>query len=85
MSDESLQAVEQVRQFLNGSEAVEFRGLTAKEKYCWIWEVLIRFSYLGLNRCEKGVKQAVYREGYRVFQPVVSRMWWKKESAYPTL
>ena len=45
MNDESLQTIEQVRQFLEGSEAVEFRGLTAKEKYSWIEEVLIRFRY----------------------------------------
>ena len=55
MNDGQLQAVEQVRQFLEGSEVVGFRGLTAKEKYCWIEEVLIRFSYPGLKRAEKGV------------------------------
>jgi len=55
MNDESLQTIEQVRGFLEGSEAVEFRGLTAKEKYCWIEEVLIRFRYRRLNRDEKGV------------------------------
>jgi len=41
MNDEGLQTIEQVRQFLEGSGAVEFRGLTAKEKYYWIEEVLI--------------------------------------------
>ena len=55
MNDGQLQTVEQVRQFLEGSEVVEFRGLTAEEKYCWIEEVLIRFSYPGLKRAEKGV------------------------------
>jgi hypothetical protein len=55
MNDGQLQTVEQVRQFLEGSEVVGFRGLTAKEKYCWIEEVLIRFSYPGLERAEKGV------------------------------
>ena len=43
MNDESLQTIEQVKQFLEGSEAVEFRGLTAKEKYRWMEDVLIRF------------------------------------------
>jgi len=38
MNDERLQTIEQVRQFLEGSEAVEFRDLTAKEKYYWIEE-----------------------------------------------
>lgn len=47
--------VEQVKQFLEGSEAVEFRGLTTQEKYYWIEEVLIRFKYHRLKRGEKGV------------------------------
>jgi len=55
MNDNSLQTIEQVRQFLEGSEAVEFRGLTAEEKYRWIEEVLIRFRYHCLKREEKGV------------------------------
>ncbi len=55
MNDGQLQTVERVRGFLEGSEAVEFRGLTAKEKYCWIEEVLIRFRYHHLKRGEKGV------------------------------
>jgi len=55
MNDEGLQTIEQVRQFLEGSEAVEFRGVTAKEKYRWIEEVLIRFRYHHLKRREKGV------------------------------
>ena len=55
MNDEQLQTVEQVRGFLEGSGAVEFRGLTAQEKYCWIEEVLIRFKYHRLKRGEKGV------------------------------
>jgi len=55
MNDGQLQTVERVRGFLEGSEAVEFRGLTAQEKYCWIEEVLIRFRYHHLKRAEKGV------------------------------
>ena len=55
MNDGQLQTVEQIRQFLEGSEAVEFRGLTAKEKYYWIEAVLIRFRYHRLKKSEKGV------------------------------
>ena len=40
MNDRSLQRIEQARQFLEGSEAVEFRGLTVRESYSWIQEVL---------------------------------------------
>ena len=55
MNDGQLQTVEQVRQSLEGSEAVGVRGLTAKKKYYWIEEVLIKFSYPRLKRAEKGV------------------------------
>jgi len=55
MNDERLQTIEQVEQFLEGSGAVEFRGLTVEEKYGWIERVLVRFRYHGLKRAEKGV------------------------------
>jgi len=45
MSDGRLQTVERVRQFLKGSEVVEFSDLTAREKRYWIEEVLRRFEY----------------------------------------
>jgi len=38
-----------------GSEALEARALSVGEKYDWIEEVLIRFSYRRLKRAEKGV------------------------------
>jgi len=55
MNDTKLENVQQVRQFLEGNEVVEFRGLTAEEKYQWMEEVLIRFGYLLLGRDEKGL------------------------------
>ena len=55
MNDGQLETVEQVRQLLEGSEVVEFRGLATKEKYYWIQEVLIRFKYHLLKRGEKGL------------------------------
>jgi len=55
MNDGQLQRVEQVRQFLEGSEAVEFGGLSVDGKYKWIEEVLVRFRYHRLKRSEKGV------------------------------
>ena len=55
MTDRKLQTIEQVRQFMRGSEALEFRVLSVGEKYKWIAEVLIRFRYHRLKRVEKGV------------------------------
>ena len=62
MNDEQLQTIEQVKQFLEGSEALEFRVLSVGEKYNWIEEVLIRFSYHRLKRTEKGeIRQYIER------------------------
>jgi len=55
MNDGNVQTIEQVRQFMGGSEALEFRALSVGEKYKWIEEVLIRFRYHRLKRVEKGV------------------------------
>lgn len=55
MNDENLQTIGQVKQFLEGSEGVEFRGQTVEEKYDWIERVLVRFKYNRLKRAEKGV------------------------------
>ncbi|MBT9176053.1 MAG: hypothetical protein DDT20_00355 [Firmicutes bacterium] len=55
MNDTQLQTIEQVKQFVEGSESLEFRGLGTEEKYEWAETVLVRFRYLQLRRDEKGV------------------------------
>jgi len=74
MNDGQLQRVEQVRQFVDGSEAVEFRGLTAKDKYYWIEGVLIRFKYHLLKRDEKGVIRRYIRKVTGYSRSHVSRL-----------
>jgi transposase InsO family protein len=55
MNDEDIQTIEQVKQFLAGSECLEFRGASLEERYRWLETVLVRFTYSRLNRAEKGV------------------------------
>ena len=55
MNDEELQTIEQVKQFLEGSEALKFGGVSIEERYQWIETVLVRFKYSQLRRDEKGV------------------------------
>jgi len=55
MNDDKLKTIEQVKQFLEGGERVEFRGITIEDKYGWIERVLVRFRYHRLKRVEKGV------------------------------
>ena len=55
MNDEELRTIEQVKQFLEGSEALTFEGVSIEERYRWIEAVLMRFKYHRLNRADKGV------------------------------
>jgi transposase InsO family protein len=55
MNDEQLQTLEQVKEFVAGSQWVEFRGLNAGEKYEWIEGVLKRFRYPILKKEGKGL------------------------------
>jgi hypothetical protein len=54
MNDGELHTIEQVKQFLGGNKEVEFKGITAKEKYAWIEDVLVRFGYHRLKKADKG-------------------------------
>jgi len=55
MNDEQLQTLEQVEQFLAGSEPIAFSGTNIREKYLWIEEVLRKFKYQHLKRAGKGL------------------------------
>jgi len=55
MNDEQIETIEQVKQFILGSEALAFRGVSVEERYQWIEGVLVRFKYYRLKRAEKGV------------------------------
>ncbi len=55
MNDEKLKTIEQVKQFIKGSERTDFKGTTVEDRYDWIEGVLARFTYIKLNKTEKGV------------------------------
>jgi hypothetical protein len=55
MNDERLQTLEQVKEFVEGSQPITFRGLNTREKYQWMEEVIRRFRYSKLKREGKGL------------------------------
>ena len=55
MNDEQLQSLEEVKQFTNSSQTIDFKGINTKEKYQWIEEVLKKFKYQRLKRTGKGI------------------------------
>jgi transposase InsO family protein len=55
MNDEQLQTLEQVQQFMDSSQSIEFNGINTQEKYQWVEEVLRKFKYQRLRRSGKGI------------------------------
>ena len=55
MNDTQIKTLEQVRQFLNGVEAIDLVIETKEARYAWIRETLIRFRYRQLGKADKGL------------------------------
>jgi len=55
MDDKEVRTLEQVKQFLDSSQGIQFSGLNVKEKYLWTEEVLKKFKYQWLKRNGKGI------------------------------
>ena len=56
MNEAQVRTLEQVRQVVAGTQALEFRSADDDEgRYAWIEQVLQRFGYRQLQRAERGV------------------------------
>ena len=55
MEDKNVRTVEQVKQFLEGSQYLEFTATSMEEKYEWVEGVVRKFAYSSLKKAEKGV------------------------------
>jgi hypothetical protein len=55
MNDEHLQTLAEVKQFIAGSQQIDFQGIKTRDKYGWIEAVLKRFHYPKLKKEGKGI------------------------------
>lgn len=55
MNDTEIKTLEQVRQFLAGTVAVELAIASKEERYRWMQHTLVQFRYRTLGKADKGV------------------------------
>ena len=55
MDDSKIDNVSEVKQFLDGSEKIQFHSLPIDEQYRWMGDTLIRFEYATLRKKKKGI------------------------------
>ncbi len=51
-------SAEQIREFLNGSQAIEFTGQSRTEKYAWAEQTLVSQQYLTQHKRQRGIVRA---------------------------
>ena len=77
MDDRQLRTLEQVKQFVDGSQGIEFNGLNLKEKYHWTEEALKKFKYPWLKKAGKGVIRQYIEKVTGYSRAQVSRLVWR--------
>ena len=55
MNDTQLETLDQVRQFLEGTEAVSFQIESKDARYRWLQQTLVKFRYPQLSKTDKGL------------------------------
>jgi len=55
MNDSHLVSIAQIKQFLKFSQIIKFEGVSQKEKYLWLENVLNRFGYFHLRKKDKSI------------------------------
>ena len=55
MNDAQLETLDQVRQFLEGTEAISFQIESKDARYRWLQHTLVKFRYLQLSKTDKGL------------------------------
>ena len=70
MNDTQLETLDQVRQFLEGTEAISFQMESKDVRYRWIQHTLVKFRYLKLSKTNKGFITRYIRKmtGYSLAQ-----------------
>lgn len=70
LNDTPFKTLEEVRQFLNGVGAIEFRIEVKEARYAWMQAMVFRFHYPQLRKAEKGLLQSFLQKisGYSRIQ-----------------
>ena len=55
MNDTQLETLDQVRQFLEGTETILFQIESKNARYRWLQHTLVKFRYLQLSKTDKGL------------------------------
>jgi len=62
MNDSHVVSIAQIKEFLQASQIIEFKGISQKEKYFWVENILNRFGYFSLRKKDKTTVKKYIRQ-----------------------
>jgi len=62
MNDSHAVSIAQIREFLQASQIIKFKGVSQKEKYSWVENILNRFGYFSLRKKDKTTVKKYIRQ-----------------------
>ena len=77
MDDQQLRTLEQVKQFVDSTQRIEFSSKNLQEKYHWTEEVLKKFKYQRLRKIGKGVLRQYIEKVTGYSRSQVNRLIWR--------
>jgi transposase InsO family protein len=81
MDDKQLRTLEQVKQFVNSSQGIDFNGISLKERYHWTEEALKKFKYQRLKKAGKGVIRQYVEKVTGYSRSQVNRLIWRYQQS----
>ncbi len=81
MNDKKIRTLEQVKQFVDSSQEIQFNGIELREKYRWTEEVLRKFQYQRLKKDGKGVIRQYVEKVTSYSRAQVNRLVWQYQQS----
>jgi hypothetical protein len=81
MDDKQLRTLEQIKQFVDSSQEIEFNGIDLREKYRWTEGVLKKFQYQRLKKAGKGVIRQYIKKVTGYSRAQVNRLIWRYQQS----
>ena len=79
MNDSQIINIAQVKEFLQGSRIIEFEGVSRREKYIWIENILNRFGYFRLRKRDRTIIKKYIQSMARFSDAQLTRLIAKKK------
>ena len=74
MNDSRVHTIQDIIQYLNGNNAIEFKASDRQSSYDWIRKTLVNFRYLHVSKQEKTIIKTYLKKMTGYSNPQITRL-----------